>query len=58
MKKTLKTWTIISLIVTVIGLISFVCKTRGVNAGAFIFPGIITLILFITEKKLNSQNAT
>lgn len=37
---------IIFTVITIIGLISFICKTRGVNAGAFILPGIITILLF------------
>lgn len=55
MKRSLKTWTFIALIVTVIGLISFICKTRGVNAGAFIFPGIITLRLFVLQKSNDAR---
>lgn len=39
-------WAIIFAIVALIGLISFVFKTRGVNAGAFILPGIIAIFLF------------
>lgn len=51
MKQTWKVLTIISFITTLIGIISFVCKTRGVNAGAFVFPGIITLFLLYSYKR-------
>lgn len=37
---------IIFAVVALIGLIAFVFKTRGVNAGAFILPGIIAILLF------------
>lgn len=32
--------------VTLSGLISFIFNTRGVNAGAFILPGIVAICLF------------
>lgn len=36
---------VLFIVVSVIGFVSFLNKTRGVNAGAFIFPGIISIIL-------------
>ena len=50
-KKTLRVLLLVSLAVTLIGAISFVCKTRNVNAGAFIFPGIIAVLLFAAYRK-------
>ncbi len=44
--KTYKIISIVAAVVAVIGLISFVCGTRNVNVGSFIFPAIIAMWTF------------
>jgi hypothetical protein len=46
---------IIIMLIALIGLISFIFKTRGVNAGAFILPGIIAVLLFTYYLKNNKS---
>ncbi len=46
---------IIFMLIALIGLISFIFKTRGVNAGAFILPGIIAVLLFTYYLKNNKS---
>lgn len=55
MKRKMRILLIISSVITLIGLISFIAQTRGVNSGAFIFPGIITLVLFFKYKKIDAN---
>ena len=50
-KKKLRVLLLVSLAVTLIGVISFAFKTRSVNTGAFIFPGIIAVLLFLAYRK-------
>ena len=43
---TVRTYKIIAItasVIAVIGIISFVCGTRNVNIGSFIFPALIAL---------------
>lgn len=51
MKNTVQIISIVSLIISIIGFFSFIFKTRGVNAGAFVFPGIIFIVSFVYYKK-------
>lgn len=44
--KTCKNIAIIAAVVAVIGLVSFICGTRNVNLGSFIFPAIIAVWAF------------
>ncbi len=51
MKKKVLIIVVVFSIITLIGFISFICKTRGVNAGAFILPGIMTILLYYIYNK-------
>ena len=50
-KKTYKIIVIVSTVIAVIGLISFVGGIRPVNIGVFIFPELIALWAFCKYKK-------
>lgn len=50
-KNTCKILAIIALIVSVVGLVSFLGGIKAVNIGAFIFPLIISGIFFWLYKK-------
>ena len=55
MKKKVLILAIVCSLITLIGFISFIFKTRGVNAGAFILPGILAILLFyIYSRSSNS----
>ena len=51
MKKSYKTTAIIALVVTIIGLVSFVGGIKPVNIGAFIFPLLVSCGFFWLYKK-------
>lgn len=50
-KKTYKTIAIIALVVSIIGLVSFVGGIKSVNIGAFVFPLLVSGIFFWLYKK-------
>ncbi len=50
-KKTCKIIAIIALVISIIGLLSFIGGIRPVNIGAFIFPLLISGIFFWMYKK-------
>ena len=50
-KKTCQTIAIIALVVSIIGLVSFVGRMRPVNIGAFLFPLIVSISFFRRSKK-------
>lgn len=50
-KKTYKTIAIIALVVSIIGLVSFVGGIKPVNIGAFVFPFLVSGIFFWLYKK-------
>lgn len=50
-KKTYKTIAIIALVVSIIGLVSFVGGIKLVNIGAFVFPLLVSGIFFWLYKK-------
>ena len=50
-KKTYKTIAIIALVVSIIGLVSFVGGIKPVNIGAFVFPLLVSGIFFWLYKK-------
>lgn len=50
-KKTYKTIAIIELVVSIIGLVSFVGSIKPVNIGAFVFPFLVSGIFFWLYKK-------
>lgn len=50
-KKTYKTFAIIALVVSIIGLVSFIGGIKPVNIGAFVFPLLVSGIFFWLYKK-------
>ena len=50
-KKTYKTIAIIALVVSIIGLVSFVVGIKTVNIGAFVFPLLVSGTFFWLYKK-------
>ena len=54
-KKTYKTIAIIALVVSIIGLVSFVGGIKPVNIGAFVFPLLVSGIFFLALQKEVSQ---
>ena len=50
-KKTYKTIAIIALVVSIIGLVSFVGGIKPVTIGAFVFPLLVSGIFFWLYKK-------
>ena len=50
-KKTYKTIAIIALVVSIIGLVSFVGGIKPVNIGVFVFPLLVSGIFFWLYKK-------
>ncbi len=50
-KKTYRVIAIISLIVAIIGLVSFIGGIRPVNIGAFVFPLLLSVFFFWVYKK-------
>ena len=50
-KKTYKTIAIIALVVSIIGLVSFVGGIKPVHIGAFVFPLLVSGIFFWLYKK-------
>ena len=52
-----KVWlaAIVFAVIALIGLVSFIGGQRGVNAGVFILPGIVSAVLFYLYAK-NTKN--
>ena len=54
-KKTYKTIAIIALVVSIIGLVSFVGGIKPVNIGAFVFPLLVSGFFLLALQKEVSQ---
>ena len=54
-KKTYKTIAIIALVVSIIGLVSFVGGIKPVNIGAFVFPLLVSGFCLLALQKEVSQ---
>ena len=56
--KTLKILAIVFSVIAFIGLIRFIGKMSGVNAGVFIFPAIVAIVLaFVYVQKSKKELA-
>ena len=52
-RKTHKIIAVIALVISIIGLVSFIGGIKSVNIGAFVFPLLISGIFFWLYKKSN-----